>query len=145
MRVGLWRYKPVAILLVVLTVTTIGYGLSRVATGNFHTVVPRELYRSGQMTEGQWAAYIQQYGIKSVLNLRGEHRASGWYQGEVRTAAQCGVAHYDVNMSAIREIDHETLETHSGDHAAGAQAAGDPLSIRGGPLRPHCRDVSLRH
>ena len=111
MRVGPWRQKQGAILLVVLTVMTIGYGLSRVATGNFHTVVPGKLYRSGQMTEGQWAAYIQQYEIKSVLNLRGEHRASGWYQGEVRTAAQRGVAHYDVNMSAIREIDHETLET----------------------------------
>ena len=81
---------------------------SRVATGNFHTVVPGTLYRSGQLTEGQWAAYIHHYGIKSVLNLRGAHRASAWYQGEVRTAAQHGVAHYDVHMSAIRELDPGT-------------------------------------
>jgi protein tyrosine/serine phosphatase len=63
------------------------------------------------MTEGQWAAYLHTYAIKSLLNLRGEHRGSGWYQGEVRTAAQLGVTHYDVQISAIREVDTRTLET----------------------------------
>jgi protein tyrosine/serine phosphatase len=63
------------------------------------------------MTEGQWAAYLHKYAIKSLLNLRGEHRGSGWYQGEVRTAAQLGVTHYDVQISAIREVDNRTLET----------------------------------
>ena len=133
MCVGLWRHKLGAILLVVLTVTTIGYGVSRVATGNFHTVVPGKLYRSGQMTEGQWAAYMQQYGIKSVLNLRGEHRASDWYQSEVRTAVQHGVTHYDVKMSAIRELDHATLETI----LAMMRQAPKPLVI-------HCRSGADR-
>ena len=76
--------------------------------GNFHTVVPGTLYRAGQLTEGQWTTYIHHYGIHSVLNLRGEHHASAWYQREVRTAVQHGVAHYDVRMSAIRELDPGT-------------------------------------
>jgi hypothetical protein len=57
-------------------------------------VVPGKVYRSGQLTEGQWEAYLHQYAIKTVLNLRGEHRTAGWYQAEVRTAAQLGVTHY---------------------------------------------------
>jgi protein tyrosine/serine phosphatase len=103
--------KPGAILLVVLMLMTTGYVWHRVDTRNFQTVVPGKVYRSGQMTEGQWTAYLQQYAIKSLLNLRGEHRGSGWYQGEVRAAAQLGVTHYDVRMSAIREVDTRTLET----------------------------------
>jgi protein tyrosine/serine phosphatase len=106
-----WMKKPGAILLFVLTVMTTGYVWHRVDTRNFHTVVPGKVYRSGQMTEGQWAAYLQKYAIKSLLNLRGEHQGSGWYQGEVRTAAQLGVMHYDVKLSAIREVDSGTLET----------------------------------
>jgi len=106
-----WMKKPGAILLFVLTVMTTGYVWHRVDTRNFHTVVPGKVYRSGQMTEGQWAVYLQKYAIKSLLNLRGEHQGSGWYQGEVRTAAQLGVMHYDVKLSAIREVDSGTLET----------------------------------
>ena len=103
--------KPGAIILLVLTIMTTGYVWYRVETGNFHTVVPGKVYRAGQMTEGQWAASIQKYAIKSLLNLRGEHRGAGWYQGEVRAAAQLGVTHYDVHMSAIREVDTKTLKT----------------------------------
>ena len=43
--------------------------------------------------------------------MRGERRASGWYQDEVRAAATRGVTHYDVSLSAIREIDPGQLET----------------------------------
>ena len=106
-----WMKKPGAILLFVLTVMTTGYMWHRVDTGNFHTVVPGKVYRSGQMTEDQWAVYLQQYAIKSLLNLRGKHQESDWYQGEVRTAAQLGVVHYDVNLSAFREVDSGTIET----------------------------------
>jgi hypothetical protein len=80
--------KPGAIILFVLTFMTTGYVWHRVDTRNFHTVVPGKVYRSGQMTEGQWAAYLQKYAIKSLLDLRGEHQGACWYQGEVRTAAR---------------------------------------------------------
>ena len=111
MRVCPWRHTPGAIILAVLTLITIGYSGFRVATGNFHTVVPGKLYRSGQMTERQWTAYLQHYAIKSVLNLRGAHQGAGWYQEEVRAATQLGVTHYDVKLSAIREVDDAMLET----------------------------------
>jgi protein tyrosine/serine phosphatase len=106
-----WITKSAVMLLCVLTVMTTSYVWHRVDTGNFHAIVPGKVYRSGQMTEGQWAAYLQQYAIKSLLNLRGEHQGADWYQGEVRTAAQLGVTHYDVKLSATREVDRGTLET----------------------------------
>jgi protein tyrosine/serine phosphatase len=108
---GAWRHPWRAILLVILTLTGLGYGWPRVATGNFHTVVPGTLYRSGQLTERQWITALHHYGIRSVLNLRGAHPASAWYQREVQLAAQHGVAHYDVRMSAIRELDPGTRTT----------------------------------
>jgi protein tyrosine/serine phosphatase len=125
--------KPGVIILLVLTIITTGYVWYRVATRNFHTVVPGTVYRAGQMTEGQWAASIQQHAIKSLLNLRGEHRGAGWYQGEIRTAAQFGVTHYDVKISAIREVDTGTLETI----LAILRQASKPLLI-------HCRSGADR-
>jgi protein tyrosine/serine phosphatase len=102
--------KPWAIILFVLGVNTSGYVLYRVETGNFHVVSLGKVYRSGQMDEAQWTDYIQKYAIKSLLNLRGEHHSSPWYQQEIRVAEKLGVTHYDVKISANREVDNETLD-----------------------------------
>jgi protein tyrosine/serine phosphatase len=110
-RVYTWMKKPGVITLLALVVHTSGYVLYRVETGNFHTVLPGKVYRSGQMDEAQWMDYMQKYAIKSVLNLRGEHRASPWYQQEIRVAEKLGITHYNVGLSASREVDNETLET----------------------------------
>jgi protein tyrosine/serine phosphatase len=110
-RVYTWTKKPGVIILLALVVHTSGYVLYRVETGNFHTVLPGKAYRSGQMDEAQWIDYLQTYAIKSVLNLRGEHRASPWYQQEIRVAEQLGIAHYNFGLSASREVDNATLET----------------------------------
>ena len=106
-----WMKKPGVLMMFVLSVNTSGYVLYRVETGNFQIVSPGKVYRSGQMDETQWTDHIQKYAIKSLLNLRGEHRASRWYQREIRLAAKLGVAHYDVQISASREVDNETLDT----------------------------------
>jgi hypothetical protein len=63
-----WRKKPRAMLLGVLTVMITGYVGYRVDTGNFQIVVPGKVYRSGQLTEGQWVSHLQKYAIKSLLN-----------------------------------------------------------------------------
>ena len=42
----------------------VGYVLYILLTDNFHTVVPRELYRSGQMSARSLARVIQRHGIK---------------------------------------------------------------------------------
>src|SRR3954454_9519239 len=46
---------------------------------NFHAVVPGELYRSAQPTPELITDYHVKYGIKTVINLRGENVGSDWY------------------------------------------------------------------
>ena len=70
---------------------------------NFHTVVRGELYRSAQMGPARLADRVQEYGIKSILNLRGSDPGR-WYQQEVQTADRLGVRHYDYRLSATKEV-----------------------------------------
>jgi protein tyrosine/serine phosphatase len=71
---------------------------------NFRTIVSGEAYRSGQMDAAQLSRVIQEYGIKSIINLRGTTDAPALYQGEMETAKRLGVQHYDFSLSATNEI-----------------------------------------
>jgi uncharacterized protein (TIGR01244 family) len=73
-------------------------------TGNFHAVVAGALYRSAQPTAADIASYQQTYGIKTIVNLRGENVGSPWYDAEVAKARQLGIAHVNFRMSARREL-----------------------------------------
>lgn len=78
-------------------------------SGNFHEIIPGELYRSAQLEPGDIAHYSQKYKLRSVLNLRGENYGSPWYDAEVREAAQIGVQHIDFRMSSSKELDKEQV------------------------------------
>ncbi len=69
-------------------------------SGNFHTVVPGELYRSGQLSPSRLARYVKRYGIATVLNLRGQNRGRRWYDEEVAETARLHIRHVDFRMSA---------------------------------------------
>jgi len=43
--------------------------------GNFHEVSKGTVYRSAQLDEDELAEYIDRYGIRSILNLRGKKKA----------------------------------------------------------------------
>ena len=75
--------------------------------GNFNTVVPGELYRSAQPSAARIAEYQQNFGIKTIINLRGENTGSDWYDAEVAEAAKLGIAHVNFRMSARREMTPE--------------------------------------
>lgn len=77
-----------------------GYALYLVATENFHTVVAGQIYRSGQMNEEQFSQVIQKYGIKSILNLRGENPTTAWHQAELAAATNYHVVHYDRSLGS---------------------------------------------
>lgn len=76
-----------------------GYAGFLQLSGNFHTVVEGELYRSAQPTPVQLEAYVRDHGIKTVINLRGPS-AGTWYHDEIETAKTLGVEHIDFKMSA---------------------------------------------
>lgn len=72
---------------------------------NFHPITHGEAYRSAQLSRDELEYYIEQYNIKSVLNLRGENPGSSWYKEEKVTCAKHNVIHFDIPLSAYREPD----------------------------------------
>jgi protein tyrosine/serine phosphatase len=73
-------------------------------TGNFHTVIANELYRSAQPNPTQIAAYVATYGIRSIINLRGANPGKDWYEAERAMAQRLGIQHLDFAMSAKRQL-----------------------------------------
>ncbi len=79
------------------------YGYLQIS-GNFHTVVPGALYRSAQITPGQISRYKERYGIRTIINLRGDSAGNDWYEKEVAAAQQLGIQHVDFGMSANKTL-----------------------------------------
>jgi protein tyrosine/serine phosphatase len=77
---------------------------------NFHTVIPGEFYRSAQPTAAKIAEYHQNYGLRTIINLRGENSGSGWYDAEIDGAMKLGIAHVDFRMSARRDMTMEQFD-----------------------------------
>ncbi|MCS6852097.1 MAG: tyrosine-protein phosphatase [Gemmataceae bacterium] len=69
---------------------------------NFHTVVAGKIYRSAQLTAPQLEEAIRQYGIRTVVNLRGVCDCFDWYREECRTTHRLNVAQEDLNFCAGR-------------------------------------------
>ncbi|CAN7185852.1 dual specificity protein phosphatase family protein [Ensifer adhaerens] len=79
-------------------------------TGNFHTLVAGEVYRSAQPTPEAIAAYSKAYGIRTILNLRGEKPDERWYREEVAAAERNGIRLINFPMSASAEIDRKETD-----------------------------------
>jgi len=79
------------------------FGLLQIA-GNFHTVAAGKLYRSAQPSARDLSAYAQTLGIKSVINLRGQHHGEPWYDDEMRVSNELGLFHVDIALSARQEL-----------------------------------------
>jgi protein tyrosine phosphatase (PTP) superfamily phosphohydrolase (DUF442 family) len=72
--------------------------------GNFHAITPGEAYRSAQMDRDELEYYINNYHLKSILNLRGKNSDSDWYTEEVKVSSEHGIVHYDMALSASRAL-----------------------------------------
>lgn len=113
----------IAMLLLALAV---GFYLGALqVTGNFHTVVAGALYRSAQPTAVDIASYQRSYGIKTIVNLRGENIGSPWYDTEVAKANQLGIAHINFRMSARREL----TQAEAADLIATLEHAEKPVLV----------------
>lgn len=111
----------------------VSYVLFTEVHGNFHPVSESRLYRSGQLTGTLLAQVIEQYHIRSILNLRGKNAGSRWYQEETQVAAARDVVHYDYGISANRELDDPDIR----DILVVIRLAPKPLLI-------HCKSGSDR-
>lgn len=76
-------------------------------TGNFHSVIPGVLYRSAQPKGIDLARYAHLYGIRTVINLRGEKSSADWYRAEIAESGRLGLAHVDFHMSASEPLSQE--------------------------------------
>lgn len=98
------------------------------ASGNFHPVVAGEAYRSAQPDAEDLRAWVIETGIRSVINLRGRHAGTGWYDEEIAASDALGLKHYDFAMSASKGLDR-------------AQAAALMAMLRDAPkpVLIHCK------
>lgn len=81
-----------------------------ILSGNFHEVLPGQFYRSAQLSGERLGEEIDRYGIKTVINLRGENLGKGWYDDEVAATAAHGATHVDFRMSAQRDLTPERTQ-----------------------------------
>lgn len=97
-RIGRWRKWGLG---VVTAVLAFGIYIGALQlTGNFHTVIAGELYRSAQPTTLEIAEYKARYGIKTIINLRGRNEKKVWYRNELTVSRRLGIAHLDYRMSS---------------------------------------------
>lgn len=78
--------------------------------GNFHEVQPGQVYRSAQLDRADLQQVIMQYGIKSVLNLRGANVGEAWYDNELAVTKADGVKHLDASLSAYAELSGQQMD-----------------------------------
>ena len=86
-----------------------GWALFLQLTGNIHTVEPNELYRSAQLDGDDLARVLNEYKIKSVINLRGDNPGDAWYDEELRVTKEYGVQHFDVGIGATSEPEPKVM------------------------------------
>ncbi len=70
--------------------------------GNFHVVVPGQVYRSAQLSDAELDAVIEKHAIRTVINLRGCCNPFPWYLDECRATHRHGVNQEDIGLSAGR-------------------------------------------
>ncbi len=85
----------------------VGLGLAAEAVRVFlwtnkHTVIPRRVYRSAQLSAAGLAREIADRGVRTVVNLRGTCPDTPWYLAEARETVAADVNFEDVSLSAKR-------------------------------------------
>lgn len=94
----------------VLLIISAGLLLAQDVSGNFHTVVAGQFYRSGQLSPGQLVEFQSAYGIRTIINLRGANPQAGWYRRELKESRDLGITHIDFRMSASHLLTKKRAE-----------------------------------
>lgn len=100
-RGGCRRHWAILLTAAVLVVgAALGYYFA-VYAPNFGVVVGGQVYRSAQPSGDDLLRWSRQYGLKTVVNLRGES-SKAFYAPERNAAQQAGVKLIDIGMDALR-------------------------------------------
>ena len=133
-------YSIVLLLLISVCGSFLAYSLFN---GNFREVAPQKVYRSAQPTDKQLRHWAKKYGIRTIINLRGNDKKE--VKDEEATAKELGIKMISMNFSSRRlparfllvELIEaiETSETpmllhcHSGIDRAGTASAFAAMAI----------------
>ncbi|MBI3822706.1 MAG: tyrosine-protein phosphatase [Planctomycetes bacterium] len=101
--------------------------------GNVHEVIPGKLYRGAQPSAKKLEALVQQYKIRTVLNVRGCCWPDAWYIAEAAACERLGVNLEDVCFSAVHLPSRHEL-----------RLLIDVLDRAETPIFVHCRHGSDR-
>jgi protein tyrosine phosphatase (PTP) superfamily phosphohydrolase (DUF442 family) len=69
--------------------------------GNFHTVIPNEVYRSAQLSPKTLERRIRELRLRSVINLRTNEKKASWFKGEQEVTEGHGVDLHLVRLSVF--------------------------------------------
>lgn len=70
--------------------------------GNVRVVTPGKVYRSAQLTGAHLDRVMEQYGIKTIISLRGGSESDAWYRAEMDSCRRFDAQHVTISMSARR-------------------------------------------
>jgi protein tyrosine phosphatase (PTP) superfamily phosphohydrolase (DUF442 family) len=107
------------------------YVYVRYVTTNFDYVVRGQVYRSAQPSPGQLEGWIQKYGLKTIINLRGENFSD--YAAEVAAAKQYGATLIDISLPTTQMPKSPQL-----------MRLADALETAERPILLHCREGADR-
>jgi protein tyrosine phosphatase (PTP) superfamily phosphohydrolase (DUF442 family) len=111
---NLWRAcrrtANIAALTTLLIVTSIASycGIIQLL-GNVHVVEDGQLYRSAQLNKNQFERVINEYSIRSILNLRGDNSGTSWYDDEIAISRSMSVTHFDYGIGARRLVTSQQI------------------------------------
>jgi len=103
-RLRRWLTPPLLLLLALLA-----FAGWTVWQGNYHVVREGEVYRAGQLSAEQLQGYIEQDGIRSIINLQGPEEDEQWYRDELKLARQHNITHTNFKLSARKELSDKQL------------------------------------
>ena len=95
---------------------------------NFGTVVEGQVYRSNQPDGDDIRRWHAQYGLRSVLNLRGDEKRNGKVQQEQAAAKEMGLQYISVQLASTSPMTTEDLHRTI-----------EALETAPRPLLIHCR------
>jgi protein tyrosine/serine phosphatase len=77
---------------------------------NFFVVEKEKLYRSAQLGKHDLRRYIDQYKIKTIVNLRGTNKDKQWWRDEKQVVNEKSVSHFDIAMTSTHLPKKEHLQ-----------------------------------
>lgn len=96
-----WRL--VRRLALVALIVIVGYQVSRRLFGwNLHTVVAGQVYRGAQPPPELIEELVKDYGVRTIVNLRGCGLPNDWYAKETQAVQRLGINQEDICFSALR-------------------------------------------